>query len=33
LQWRWRLTAIALPEAILNLFADELIKAMKKPLR
>jgi hypothetical protein len=33
LQWRWRLTANALPEAILNLFADEIIKAMKKPLR
>ena len=30
LQWRWRLTAIRLPEAILNLLADELIKAVKK---
>jgi len=33
LQWRWRLTAITLPEAILNLLADELIKAVKKPAR
>jgi hypothetical protein len=33
LQWRWRLTAITLPEAILNLLADELTKAMKKPPR
>lgn len=31
LQWRWRLTAVTLPEAILNLLADELIKAVKKP--
>jgi hypothetical protein len=33
LQWRWRLTAITLPEAILNLLADELIKAVKKSAR
>ena len=33
LQWRWRLTAITLPEAILNLLADELIKAVKKPAK
>jgi len=31
LQWRWQLTAITLPEPILNLLADELIKALKKP--
>jgi Protein of unknown function (DUF2939) len=33
LQWRWRLTAITLPEAILNLVADELIKAVKRPAK
>jgi len=33
LQWRWRVTAVTLPEAILNLLADELIKAVKKPAR
>jgi hypothetical protein len=33
LQWRWRLTAITLPEAILNLLADELIKAVKRPAK
>jgi hypothetical protein len=30
LQWRWQLTAIILPEGILNVLADELIKAMKR---
>jgi hypothetical protein len=33
LQWRWQLTAITLPEAVLNALADELINAMKKPAR
>jgi hypothetical protein len=31
LQWRWRLVAIALPENIQNLLADELVKAARVP--
>jgi hypothetical protein len=30
LQWRWRLVAVALPENIQNLLADELIKATRR---
>ncbi|MGA7487992.1 MAG: DUF2939 domain-containing protein [Xanthobacteraceae bacterium] len=33
LQWRWRLTAVLLPEGIQNVLADELVKAMKAPGR
>jgi hypothetical protein len=33
LQWRWRLTAITLPENIREAFADELAKAIKVPTR
>jgi Protein of unknown function (DUF2939) len=31
LQWRWRLIGVTLPENIQNLFADELVKAMRGP--
>jgi hypothetical protein len=33
LRWHWELTSITLPEGIQNLLADELVKAMKSPLR
>jgi hypothetical protein len=31
LQWRWRLVGVILPEAIQNVLADELAKAMRAP--
>jgi hypothetical protein len=33
LQWRWRLTALVLPEGIRNVLADELAKLLKPPAR
>ena len=30
LQWRWRLVGIIVPEHIVNLLADELVKAVQK---
>lgn len=33
LQWRWRLTALVLPEGIRNVLADELAKLLKTPAR
>ena len=33
LRWRWRLTAIILPEAVQDVLADELAKLLKAPAR